>query len=181
MSKHLNALTRDQASSASQETFDDLQQKVGFLPNIYAAIGNSAVALNAALAFNAALAKGELTAREAEVIKLATSEANGCAYCVAAHTAVGQMQGLSEEQTRTARTGTMADAKLNAVAQLTRNMVSSMGHPDPAHVKAFFAAGYSKGALVELAGLRGGQLLQQLRAAPGRRGSGLPGRLAPAG
>lgn len=150
MSQYLNALTRDQASPAAQQTFDDLQKKVGFLPNIYAAIGNSAVALNASLAFNAALAKGELSARETEVIKLAASEANGCAYCVAAHSAVGQMQGLSQEQTRAARTGTLADPKLNAVAQLTLDIVNSKGHPAPARVKAFFAAGYSKAALVEL-------------------------------
>lgn len=149
---HLEVLPRAQAPAAAQPTYDGLHGKLGFVPNLYATFAHSPAALNGSIGFGAALAKGELTGREIETIYLAASEANACGYCVAAHTKVGQLQGLSAAETRGVRTASTGDAKLDAVAALTLDVVASNGRPAAASLDRFFAAGYSKAALVELIG-----------------------------
>ncbi|WP_046244817.1 carboxymuconolactone decarboxylase family protein [Hymenobacter terrenus] len=148
----LEVLTREQAPAAAQPTFDGLHDKLGFVPNLYATFAHSAPALNGSIGFANALARGEFNGREIETIYLAASEANHCDYCIAAHTTVGQFQGLTTAETRAVRTASSNDAKLNAVAALTLAIVHTNGHPDADVVAAFFAAGYSKAALVELIG-----------------------------
>ncbi len=152
MSHVLEVLPREHAPAAAQPTYDGLHGKLGFVPNLYATFAHSPAALNGSIGFGAALAKGELDGREVETIYLAASEANRCAYCVAAHTTVGQLQGLSEAETRGVRTASSGDARLDAVAALTLSIVASNGRPAPAALDRFFAAGYSKAALVELIG-----------------------------
>ena len=41
------------------------------------------------------------------------------------------------------------DAKFDALARLTKNIVEQRGHADPDVVEAFFAAGWTKGNLVD--------------------------------
>jgi uncharacterized peroxidase-related enzyme len=152
MSSPLEVLTREQAPPAARPTFDSLHSKLGFVPNLYATFAHSAPALNGSIGFATALAQGELTGREIETIYLAASEANQCNYCIAAHTTVGQGQGLTAAETRAVRTASSHDVRLNAVAALTLAIVHTNGHPGADVVTAFFAAGYSKAALVELIG-----------------------------
>ncbi|WP_310394052.1 carboxymuconolactone decarboxylase family protein [Hymenobacter sp.] len=152
MSTILEVLTREQAPAAAQPTFDGLHGKLGFVPNLYATFAHSAPALNGSIGFGSALAQGELTGREIETIYLAASEANNCDYCVAAHTTVGKLQGLTEEETHAVRTASSADPSLNALAALTIGIVQSKGRPAPQLLDQFFVAGYSRAALVELIG-----------------------------
>lgn len=152
MSKHLEVLTREQAPAAAQPTFDGLRGKLGFVPNLYATFAHSAPALNGSIGFGSALAQGEFNGREIETIYLAASEANTCDYCIAAHTTVGKLQGLTEEEAQGVRTARSADARLNALAALTIGIVNDKGRPESALVEQFFEAGYSKAALVELVG-----------------------------
>ena len=41
------------------------------------------------------------------------------------------------------------DAKLDALAKLVKNIATERGHADPAHVQAFFDAGWTEGNLVD--------------------------------
>ncbi|MDF7813716.1 carboxymuconolactone decarboxylase family protein [Hymenobacter sp. YC55] len=152
MSNQLQVLTREQAPEGAKATFDGLQGKLGFVPNLYATFAHSPAALNGSIGFGTALSKGELNGREIETIYLAASEANECDYCVAAHTTVGKLQGLTEEETIAVRTANSSDARLNAVAALTLDIVGNNGRPSQTSLEQFFAAGYSKAALVELIG-----------------------------
>jgi len=47
------------------------------------------------------------------------------------------------------RGGAAFDARLDALAKLVRNLVLERGHPDPARVQAFFAAGWTEANLVD--------------------------------
>ena len=84
---------------------------------------------------------------------MSMAQVNDCHYCLAAHTAIAKMSGLSEEETVQLRSGTIGDAKLKAVTALTADIVKTQGRPSGNTVDAFFAAGYSKAALVELIAL----------------------------
>ena len=114
--------TRDQVDAKSQAIFDQLKKQLGVVPNLYATIGYSSEALEAFLGFSGKAGKGTFSAKEIEAIKLAVSEANGCNYCLAAHTALAKMQGFTEEETLELRATTIQDERLNAVTTLARDI-----------------------------------------------------------
>jgi uncharacterized peroxidase-related enzyme len=143
-------LTREQASSTVQPIFDALKSKVGMVPNLYATIAHSPATLPAYLAFDEALSKGVFTAKERQAIFLAVSQVNGCHYCQSAHTAMGKMNGFTEEETIQLRTATIADQKLKALTNLAAEITREHGKPSSQAVVQFHAAGYGATALVEL-------------------------------
>ncbi len=146
----LKPLTREQANPAVQPIFDVLKSKVGMVPNLYATIANSPNTLPAYLAFDEALSKGVFSAKERQAIFLVVSQVNGCHYCQSAHTALGKMNGFTEEETIQLRTATIADKKLNALTTLAAEITRSHGKPSQKALDAFQAADYGNDALVEL-------------------------------
>lgn len=140
--------TRDTVSPANQAMFDALQGQLGFVPNLYATFAYSENALGTYLALQSA--KSSLSAKAREVVNLVVSQVNECEYCLAAHTALGKMNGFNDGQIIDIRTGTAPfDAKLDALAKLTRSIAVNRGHADQALVDAFFAAGWTKENLVD--------------------------------
>ncbi|WP_046244814.1 carboxymuconolactone decarboxylase family protein [Hymenobacter terrenus] len=153
MKKILNTLTRAKAPKDAQPVLDSLRSRLGFVPKLYATVAHSAPALNGYLEFATTLRTGELDGAEIEAAYLAASEAHHCADGLAVHTAAGRLCGLTEVEMLAARTATSSDPRLQAIAVLARAVVLTQGRPEPAHLAQFFAAGYSKAALVELIGL----------------------------
>lgn len=144
----LQVPTRDQVSPANQAIFDKLQKALGFVPNLYATFALSEHALGNYLAFQNA--KSSITGKAREVVNLVVSQVNGCKYCLAAHTALGGMVGFSPEQILEIRRGGASfDPKLDALAQLVKQVAVERGHADPALVDAFFAAGWTQENLVD--------------------------------
>ena len=147
--KTVSVPTYDNVSTANQALFDNLKKALGFVPNLYATFAHSDTALATYLALQNA--RSSLSAKAREVINLAVSEVNHCAYCLAAHTAVGKMVGFSEEQILDIRGGTAPfDARLDALARLVRNVALQRGHADSAVLQAFFAAGWTEANLVDV-------------------------------
>jgi len=146
----LPALSYDEASTETQGIFDNLKKAVGKVPNLYASIGNSSHALGANLAFDDALGKGTFKTVEKEIIKLASSQANNCAYCIAAHTAILKMNKFDDAETLKIRQGTASNQKHAAIAQLAFDITDSAGHPSQGSLDDFFAAGYDSAALSEV-------------------------------
>ena len=116
-------------------------------------MGNSSNLLGGFLAFEDTLKKGTFSAKENEAIALAVSQVNGCAYCLSAHTAIGKMNGFSEEETLALRDGTIADNKLNALVNLSREITENRGKTSKEAVENFSAAGYDLAAFAELIGM----------------------------
>ena len=67
-----------------------VQEKTGFIPNVFLALANRPEELRAFMAFHDALMEKDsgLTKAEREMIVVATSGANDCLYCVIAHGAI---------------------------------------------------------------------------------------------
>ena len=67
-----------------------VQEKAGFVPNVFLAMAHRPDELRAFFAYHDVLMEkeGGLTKAEREMIVVATSAANGCLYCVMAHGAV---------------------------------------------------------------------------------------------
>lgn len=68
----------------------EIQEKTGFVPNVFLAMGHRPDELRAFMAYHDALMEREsgLTKAEREMIVVTTSGANDCLYCVVAHGAI---------------------------------------------------------------------------------------------
>jgi AhpD family alkylhydroperoxidase len=144
----INVPTREDVSSQNQALFDNLKKTLGMVPNLYATFAYSETALGTYLALQNA--KSSMTGKAREVVNLVVSQVNGCEYCLAAHTMVGKMVGFTDAQIMELRHGRASfDAKFDALARLTKNIVENRGHADPALVDAFLAAGWTKENLVD--------------------------------
>lgn len=143
--------TRDQVSAQNQQLFDNLQKGLGFVPNLYATFGLSDNGLGAYLAFQQSQTKGAFKAKEREAINLVVSQVNNCVYCLAAHTALGKMNGFSDEQILQLRAGYADfDPKLDALVKLAKAITETKGHPTADLVDAYIAAGYAQSSVVDL-------------------------------
>lgn len=145
----INVPTRDEVSPANQAIFDKLKSSLGTVPNLYATLAHSEHALGSYLAFQNA--KSSITGKAREIVNLVVSQVNACEYCLAAHTVIGKMNGFTDEQILEIRSGRASfDAKFDALARLVKNITINRGHADQALVDAFFAAGWTKGNLVDV-------------------------------
>lgn len=68
----------------------EVQEKSGFVPNVFLALAHRPAEWRAFFAYHDALMERDsgLTKAEREMIVVATSNANGCLYCVVAHGAI---------------------------------------------------------------------------------------------
>ena len=96
---------------------------LGMVPNLMQVLGNSPAALQGYLSLNGALGTGVLPAAVRERLALLVAEANGCDYCLAAHTLLGKHAGLDAAESQRARLGTSQDAFANAALVLGRAVV----------------------------------------------------------
>lgn len=149
-----NVPTREEVSSNNQAIFDQLNKALGFVPNLYATYAHSDTALENYLNF--ANAKTSLSAKEKEVVNLAVSQVNDCIYCLSAHTAIGKMNGFTDDQILELRAGfSSVSNKLDALARLAKNITENRGRTDASVLENFFSAGYSKGTLIDVISLVG--------------------------
>ena len=73
-----------------RERMEEVQEKSGFVPNVFLALAHRPDEFRAFFAYHDAvmLRDGNLTKAEREMIVVATSAANDCTYCVIAHGAI---------------------------------------------------------------------------------------------
>lgn len=140
---------KEEVSPANQVIFDNLQAGLGFVPNLYAAIAYSTNGLGTYLQLQNA--KTSLSKKEKEVINLVVSQVNDCRYCQSAHTVLGKMNGLTDEQMLDIRQGTAPfNAKIDALVRLTKEITVRKGRPETPTLEAFFAVGYTNENLVDV-------------------------------
>lgn len=138
----------NQATGPVKEIFDGPLKGKHF--NLFKSMAQSPAAINFYLGGAGALAKAGLSAKEQEVIQLVTAQANNCEYCLSAHTAIGKMVGLTDEQTLEARRGRVQDAKLGALAKFAASLHEKRGFVSDQDVQAFKAAGYTEANIAEV-------------------------------
>ncbi|MDR5838426.1 carboxymuconolactone decarboxylase family protein [Caballeronia sp. LZ034LL] len=147
----LSQVNVNEATGVTADLFSGIKKAMGRVPNAYATIGtHSPAALGATLNGDAILAKSSLEKADVEAIKLAVSELVGCDYCAAAHTVVGKMVGLTQQETQQIRAGeATGNAKRDALVRFVRHLVSSSGTVDAARLDEVRAAGYSEAQVID--------------------------------
>ncbi len=148
----LKAIETAEADPKAKALLGSVQKKLGMTPNLMRTMANSPAVLEAYLAFGSALGKGSLPAKLREQIALTVGELNGCQYCLSAHSALGKMVGLSDEEIADSRRGVSPDRKTEAALQFARKVVTERGWVTDEDVAHLRSAGASDAELSEIVG-----------------------------
>jgi uncharacterized peroxidase-related enzyme len=140
------------ADPAIRATLDGVRAKLGAVPNLVRTFAVSSAVLNGWLGFSGGLGKGKLGPRLGELLALAISDANGCQYCVNAHTAIGARLKITPAQAALARAGRAEDAKDAAALAFALKVMATRGHVADADLAALRAAGWDDAAALEIIG-----------------------------
>ena len=143
--------TGDTAPSASYTALQGVKQNIGFIPNVFAAIAESSLALETFIALNGAFGASSLSPQEQQIVLLATSTENNCVYCVAGHTAFANQINMSQQDIYAMRQmRPLKDKKLQALNKLVRQMVRGRGRVSEKDIEDFLAAGYTRQQFFEV-------------------------------
>lgn len=129
------------------------QQRLGFVPNMYANMANSPGLLATYLSgYDQFRSESGFSPAEQEVVFLAISRFNGCTYCMAAHSMIAEkMSKVPSDVLGALRADNpLPDPKLNALARFTRILVENRGRPSPQDLSAFLAAGFQERHVLEI-------------------------------
>lgn len=146
----LKSIAPESATGKAKDLLDAVRDKLGMVPNMMRTMANAPAVLDGYLQFSGALARGALPAKVREQIALAVAEANGCDYCLAAHSAVARMVGLTADQIRDSRLGAAVDPKTNALIRFARRVVDTHGRVGDDDLEDVRAAGFDDGVIAEV-------------------------------
>lgn len=146
----LKMIDRNQATGTAKELLDQVRAQFGVTPNLMRSLANSPAVLGSYVNFYTALASGLLNAKLHDQIAIVVAEANGCEYCLSAHTALGKKAGLTEKQLASTRELNTGDERVDAALEFARAIVEGRGHISAARFNAVRQAGYSDGEIVEI-------------------------------
>ncbi|RQT91806.1 carboxymuconolactone decarboxylase family protein [Burkholderia cepacia] len=144
--------TVESAPEASRPLLQKSQAANGFLPNLVASLANAPVALETYLTVGEINSRSGLTLAEREIVQITAAAVHGCGFCVAGHTAVAlkkaQLPAALVDEVRAQRP--LSDARLDAVATFTRDVIATRGAVSDEALAAFKAAGYSDAGALEV-------------------------------
>lgn len=148
----LTAADQSTATPDQLEALTVIKETWGQVPNLGAVLALSLPLSQAVLGFDAALSRGAFGGRAAEQLAVAVSHENGCAYCLAAHSAAARAAGVSVEDIAAARSGRASDPKIAAALLFAQQIVGARGRVDEAELAAVRGAGWSDAQIVEILG-----------------------------
>lgn len=153
MTTTLTAVEPASATGAAKDLLDQVQQTMGITPNMTKVMANSPALLRGYLALSGALATGTLDAGRREQLAIATAEANGCNYCLSAHTYIGGAVGkLAASELDAARDAKSADPHTSALLTLSDAILRTRGRVAPDQIENARAAGVTDAEIGEVVG-----------------------------
>lgn len=141
---------REDSPLKSMPLLDAVEKQLGVVPNLFRLVGTSTAALEGFLGLNGALGR-TLDAKTRERIALAIAEANGCDYCLSAHTYLGlNLAKIDDAEITLNRAGHSGDAKADAALVFARKVLEARGRVSDADVAAVRLAGFSESQVIEI-------------------------------
>lgn len=148
----IQPVNRESAPADTQTLLTGVEKKLGMVPNLIATMAQSGALAKAYLGFSQALAGGVIPPQLREQIALVVGQANQCAYCVAAHSAIGSSVGLSGDQVRDARLGTSPDSRTEAALRFARRIVEARGFVSDGDLNDIRNADFGESEIAEIIG-----------------------------
>ena len=146
----IHQVVTESATGKARELLDAVKGKLGLVPNMTRAMANAPAVLDGYLSLSGVLGRGALSAKDRKRIALAVGQANGCDYCLAAHSAIGKMVGLTADQILDSRRGTSVESQSAALVQLARQVLDKQGRVSDADLANARTAGLDDAAIAEV-------------------------------
>ncbi len=143
-------LTPAVAQGEAAALLEKIHGAFGATPNMFRAVANSPAALASMWAGFGALGGGTLGAKLGEQIAVAIADQNDCAYCLAAHTALGRKAGATSEEMSAAQIGRSDDPKTAAALRFVTTVVRQRAKIQAADVDALRAVGFAEADIMEI-------------------------------
>ncbi len=141
---------REDVPAKSQPLLDAVEKQLGVVPNLFRLVGSSPAALEGYLGLNGALGR-TLDAKTRERIAIAVAQANGCDYCLSAHSYLGlNLAHIDDAEIALNRAGHSGDAKADAALVFARTVLDSRGKVGDAALAAVRLAGYTEAQVIEI-------------------------------
>ena len=139
--------TIESAPAEVKEVLETVQKdNGGYIPNLIGLLANAPTALETYRTVGAINRRNSLTPTEREVVQITAAVTNGCAFCVAGHTAFSikqiQMNDDLLEALRN-RTSIDTDSKLDTLAKFTIAVINTKGRVGEEALADFLEAGYT--------------------------------------
>jgi uncharacterized peroxidase-related enzyme len=150
--QRINAIDPQTATGTAKTLLDGVQRKLSFVPNLMRTLAVSPATLDAYLSFNDRLSHGILSPKLREELALTIAHSNSCEYCLAAHTAIGGMLGLTPSQLEAAYTADSTDPRIAAALHFAQQVVQNQGHVSDEDVAEVRQAGYGDAEIAEIVG-----------------------------
>ena len=143
--------SRDKAPAAAHPTLNAVYKQLGFVPNLHRLMSISPAALAGWVGLQGALSK-TLDIKTRDGIALAVSEANGCNYCLSAHSYVASnFAQMSPEEIALNRQGRSSDPKRGAAVR--KEADQNRGSVADADLAAVREAGLADPQIIEIVAL----------------------------
>jgi uncharacterized peroxidase-related enzyme len=144
--------TVESAPEASKSALEQLQQQVGFLPNLAATMAESPALLTAFTTLRTVYAGTSLSGVERELVALTAAYENACTYCAAAHSTLAAMYGAPEEEIETIRAGRTPanNPRLATLTTFARRVIQTRGAVSADEVESVIEAGYTKQQVLDV-------------------------------
>lgn len=143
--------TKETAPEGSHGVMDAYQDRFGFVPNLISILAESPAALKGYAQTYNLLGETDFSPAQQQLLFLSISRANGCTYCVAAHTVAGGKVGLDADVINAVREGRpILDSKLAALSDFAIKVVEKRGNVSRDDVNDFRTAGYSQAQIFEV-------------------------------
>ncbi len=147
----IKQLDAEQQKGWTGRLFKKVKESMGLVPNMFACMGNSSMAFEGFLTLNGNLGAGKLGAKLIKQIILATSELNGCEYCVSAHTQMAlDANLLTTEECFNARRLIGTDGKSTSALKFVGNVHTTKGKIDDADIQSLRDNGFQDEEIVEI-------------------------------
>ncbi len=141
------------ATGVAADLLAQVHQAFGVTPNMTKVMANSPALLEGYLALLSALDGGVIPAGVRERLAVATAEANGCEYCLSAHTYIGaNVAKVDAEEMERARSAESRDLHTAALLALSDAILENAGDVDEAALREARALGVTDAEIGELVG-----------------------------
>lgn len=146
----LPTIQPENTTGKTKELLDATKKKLGKVPNLVRVFANSPAVLEAYLNFSGALGGGILSPKLREGLSLTVGQANSCNYCLAAHSTIGKLVGLSEEEILENRRGRSEDHKIAVALQFAQEVVRNRGFVSDEDFQALKDAHFTDEEITEI-------------------------------
>jgi uncharacterized peroxidase-related enzyme len=144
---------REDAPAESKPILDNVDKMLGFVPNLHRLMSISPNALSGWATLMGSLAK-TLDVKTRDGMALAVSEADGCDYCLAAHSFIaGNLAKVPADEIELNREGRSSDPKRQAAVAFAKALIETRGKVSDAQFAAVRDAGWTDANIVEMIAL----------------------------